>query len=303
MSQIDTPRRDARHHHAVVVGIDGSGTAGRALEWAADEAARRGIPLEIVHAWMPPMQAWPVTALAIDPEPLREDARHLVEEAATSIRVSRRADGPKVAARTFEADPVSALLAAAEGRDLLVVGRCGRGGSLSRLIGSVADRVARHASVPVAVIDGQAAVTGGGVVVGVDDSPGARAALAWAADEAGRLDERLVLVHGWDAPSVVPPGGPVFEPLPVGTHPEQSRVLTDRLVAELAEAGHDLPEIEHRAIDLPPSQALIHAAKSARLLVVGSRGRGGFTGLLLGSVSQQSLHHAPCPIVVVPGPR
>jgi nucleotide-binding universal stress UspA family protein len=138
------------------------------------------------------------------------------------------------------------------------------------------------------------------VVVGVDGSRESRAALRFALEEARLRGARLRVVHAWLVPIALTGGAP---PHILPQVLEELKVDGERLLAEaIAEAleGAEPPvEIEQRVVEGPAAAVLLRAAEDADLLVVGSRGRGGFTGLLLGSVSQQCAHHAPCPIVIV----
>lgn len=136
------------------------------------------------------------------------------------------------------------------------------------------------------------------IVVGVDGSPASRKALAWAVDEAATRDAAVEVVHAWQTPFV---GGypyvvASFEP---EEFEEGARALVDEMVDDLdtSRLPHPLAKV---VVCDTAARALLDMAKGADLLVVGSRGRGGFTGLLLGSVSQQVVTHAPCPVVVVP---
>jgi nucleotide-binding universal stress UspA family protein len=140
------------------------------------------------------------------------------------------------------------------------------------------------------------------IVVGVDGSDGARRALEWAVAEARLRDARLVAVHSWELPPLGISAGPFDPPTP----------LDPDLMQRVASAARELLDRELDAVDLSglevdklaeprnPADALLEAAREADLLVVGTRGHGGFTGLLLGSVSQQVSNHAPCPVVIVP---
>jgi nucleotide-binding universal stress UspA family protein len=135
------------------------------------------------------------------------------------------------------------------------------------------------------------------IVVGVDGSDGAQHALRWAMDEARRRGATLDVVHAWHVPYVASApyvAAPMLDPTPI----EES----ERLVLERALQSEDLTELDVSPILVcdTAARALIETAKGADLLVVGTRGRGGFSGLLLGSVSQAVTHHAPCPVVVVP---
>jgi nucleotide-binding universal stress UspA family protein len=134
----------------------------------------------------------------------------------------------------------------------------------------------------------------GRIVVGVDGSTGARRALAWAVDEAERRGATVEAVHAWEPPlAVATPLGVAPVDLhqdDLGTEMEAMRAL----VADVAPAA----ELTFGAGS--PAGALLEAGRDADLIVVGSRGRGGFAGLLLGSVSQQVAHHSPVPVVIVP---
>jgi nucleotide-binding universal stress UspA family protein len=139
------------------------------------------------------------------------------------------------------------------------------------------------------------------IVVGVDGSPGATVALRWARAEAGLRGATLDVVHAWHEPYV---GGiPGMGPYGI-SFDELERAARAELDRAIGHAGPPPPGVRVEPILAPgPAAAvLLEAAKGADLLVVGSRGRGGFTGLLLGSVGQQCVHHAPCPVVVVPVP-
>ena len=133
------------------------------------------------------------------------------------------------------------------------------------------------------------------IVVGVDGSEASKAALRWAVEEARLRGATLRVVYAWSIPLVLVPGAAVAESdvAPVQADAEQ---MVDRLVQEVAADG---VTVEGAAVEGVPASVLVEAAEGADLLVVGSRGHGGFAGLLLGSVSQQCAHHAPCPVVIV----
>src|SRR4051812_245702 len=135
------------------------------------------------------------------------------------------------------------------------------------------------------------------IVVGVDGSEGSQAALRWAIAEARRHGAALEVVHAWHVPFATGytyVAAPMVDPAPIEA---AERQLLDRCVDAEDTAGLDITRL---LVCETASSALITAAKGADLLVVGTRGRGGFAGLLLGSVSQTVTHHAPCPVVVVP---
>jgi nucleotide-binding universal stress UspA family protein len=148
----------------------------------------------------------------------------------------------------------------------------------------------------------------GAVIVGVDGSAGARAALLWAATEARLRETRLRVLHAWrfTYPEVAGYGwGASVEVLPHGGARDlrqAAEALLEDAAAYVASQRLDV-EIECEAVEGAAAEVLVGAAGEADVLVVGSRGHGGFVGLLLGSVSQQCAHHARCPVVIVHAPR
>jgi nucleotide-binding universal stress UspA family protein len=150
-----------------------------------------------------------------------------------------------------------------------------------------------------------AAETTSTIVVGVDGSDGARRALEWAADEARLRGARLLAIHTWHIPPLTTGVGPLDPPmtLDADTLARLESAANELLESELAAVDTSGVEVERRVEPSNPADALLAEASDADLLVVGSRGRGGFSGLLLGSVSQQVSQHAPCPVVIVPRPE
>lgn len=287
----------------IVVGVDGSDEARHALAWARDEAVLRGTALRVVHAWSPPPPVTEISAMASpgDDELYEKLAQEVLIDACTTMS----ADSP--ASLTIESSavrgyPSSVLLDEAAEADLLVVGSRGRGGFAGLLLGSVSHQCVHHADGPVAVVPMSAPAPGrGDVVVGVDGSEGSWMALRWAVDEAAIRGARLAVVHAWTTLYPMPPGGIAVAPIHRREFVEQSeRLLQEMVDGTVARAERPPPDIELLPVEEPPAPALLHRAEGAGLLVVGGRGRGGFAALVLGSVSQQCLHHATCAVVVVP---
>ena len=133
------------------------------------------------------------------------------------------------------------------------------------------------------------------IVVGVDGSEESKAALRWAVAEARLRDANVRAVYAWSLPHVAGGVGPLIVPDTEVLRRDGERVLD----AAIAEVGTEGVDVERASIEGSPARALVEAAEGADLLVVGSRGHGGFVGLLLGSVSQQVAHHALCPVVIV----
>jgi nucleotide-binding universal stress UspA family protein len=191
-------------------------------------------------------------------------------------------------------DPARALVEAAEGAVLLVLGRRGHGALVSALIGSTANYVLHHPPCPILVSPREDVQPLERVVVGLDGSAVSRTALAFAADAARRLGLPLVAVHAWTFPET-----PFW---PLGTpRPDDERTINeieDWLASELT-ALTDVPT-ERRVLHGTTASSLIAATKPSDLLVIGSRGQGGFAALLLGSTALQVAHHGHGPVVVVP---
>jgi nucleotide-binding universal stress UspA family protein len=137
------------------------------------------------------------------------------------------------------------------------------------------------------------------IVVGIDGSEESKNALRWAVDEARLRSAEIVAVHAWEAPPAIPEPGPAPGFDLVGILPEVQEA-GERLVTTVVNevVGDSDVTVEPVAIAGPPASVLVDAARDADMLVVGSRGHGGFTALLLGSVSQQLAHHAPCPLLI-----
>jgi len=139
------------------------------------------------------------------------------------------------------------------------------------------------------------------IVVGVDGSSDAERAVGWALNEARLCGDTVLLVHAWQYPAIAVTTY-AGEPLPVFGHDEIEKVASELLAKARDHASTREPsvDVQTRLVEGHPGAALVDASGDARLLVVGSRGRGGFKGMLMGSVSTSCVHHARCPVVVVP---
>lgn len=293
---------DARAER-IVVGVDGSPEALHALAWARDEAVLRGATLHLVHAWAPPAPVSEIAAMAaaIDDKAYEAAANDVLEHARASI-TTESPESLTIESEVIRGYPSSVLLDSATDADLLVIGSRGRGGFTSLLLGSVSHQCVHHATMPVAVVPASASLpSGDDVVVGIDASQAARVALQWAVDEAAVRNARLSVVHAWSVPYVVALGGLAIPPIDPEEVSEQSQRLLHELTDAVMSGARRKPtDLELLSVEEPPAQALLHRAKDVGMLVVGSRGAGGFAELVLGSVSQQCLHHATCAVVVVP---
>ena len=281
---------------AIVVGVDGSAASIAALRWAADEARMRGDDVRVLHAWARPMAH---SALdTVSPIELGFDFEAAATESLQRSIAEAGLDGSTVTVRPeiVHAGAAEALVRASAGADLLVVGSRGRGGFTGLLLGSVSRQCAHHSKCPVVIFRPPAAAhPAGKIVVGIDGSECANAAVEWAAREAELRNARLHLIHSWTYPPVSVPLS-ALEDLPAVDIEGAARAVLAEPVERLTSQGL---EADGEVRNELPAQALIEASKGADLLVVGARGLGGFKGLLLGSVSDQCAHHAHCPVVIV----
>jgi nucleotide-binding universal stress UspA family protein len=275
----------------IVVGTDGSLHATAAMRWAAEEADLLGSTLEVVLAWTFLDQHHPDHSE-------RFDNQYNAASASSTLAawVDEALGAEAVVEQRVVCDlPARALLDASDAADLLVLGARGTGGFEGLLLGSVSERVAQLANRPVAVIRTPAPVRGGRVVVGIDGSARSRAALQWAAAESRARDADLDIVHAWRLPTMASPA--VMSVLPdYATLEDSGRAVLDGALADPAVAG--LRAHTHFVYG-SATRALIERAAGAGLVVAGTRGLGRMSGAVLGSVSRQLMHHAPCPVVVI----
>ena len=281
----------------VVVGVDGSARSLAAVGVAAGEAALRHRPLRIVHAFAWSPAGWTTTpGRALPPRlPEREKADAVLAEAAEVA--SKLLPAVAISAEVIAGDALTVLPAESRHAVLLVLGDRGTGGFHGMIAGSVAVRAATHAACPVLVVRGHQRPDGP-VVVGLDGSPNSTAALQFAADEADRRGTELLALHAWTGGD----GTELNAELPMtyefwAGQDEEERVLAESL-AGIAEQHPGLL-IQGQARRGSARRLLQELSRSAQLVVVGDRGHGGLTGLLLGSVSQHLVYHAACPTAVV----
>ncbi|MDZ5078115.1 universal stress protein [Nesterenkonia sp. HG001] len=314
--------------HGVVVGVDGSEQSLRAAHWAAAEANRRKLPLTVVTAYSLP--AFAASSMdggyaLMDESALRQGSEKVIDQAKEFLR-----DYPGEVGYAIESgDPAGVLLDYSQHAEVLVVGSRGRGGFLGRLLGSVSAALPAHAKCPTVVVplkfssqESNAVTTATGaipiitpgttaetsssgarsedrrsVVAGVDGSDYGRVAALVAAREASERGVSLRIV------CALPPLGATLVWIP--THVEDGQAVEE--LKEKLEAGRrwlhshypDL-QIDAEVIDGTAVDVLVEETRHAQLTVLGTRGRGGFAGMLLGSTSQGVLHHAEGPLMVVP---
>ncbi|MFG1694085.1 universal stress protein [Nonomuraea sp. NPDC049309] len=270
----------------IVVGVDGSPAAAAAVEWAADDATRRGRDLRIVHV----CEQWSQNQGTEHCEGALEAAADIARGLATGV---------KVTTELLTGNVVERLIAESATADGIVLGSRGLGGFTGMLLGSVSSAVAGHAAGPVVVVRAPQRAQHGRVVAGYDGSEHAQAAMQYAVEQARSRHARLHVVTAWQVPSLSP-YGVAYAQLIEQIMEEQPRRARE-LVEPWRTANPDLVMTDEQPCD-HPATALIRAAETADLVVVGSRGRGGFASALLGSISHAVLHHATCPVAVVRPP-
>ena len=282
---------------SVIVGVDGSPSATRAAHYAAALAIRHGLSLDVVHVF-----SWPATyppllpesvAVRVDP---RAVAQQLIETAVTGLR--KRFPGMALEGRVVDGNAAGALVDASRRAAYLVVGHRGVGGFSELLLGSVGAHTTTHARCPVVVVRGDTGDPDAPIVVGVDGSMPARAAARYAFTEARSRGTDLVVALAWPparswSKAVAAAGLP--------PHPDE----VDPIEVSLGNIVEDFPDVkvrrELRHGDSPPQVLTTVATEfKAGLIVVGSRGIGGFRGLLMGGTSRALVDHSPCPVMVIP---
>jgi nucleotide-binding universal stress UspA family protein len=283
-----------------VVGVDGSPQSLTAVDWAAREAVARQSPLRIVHAFPWPPLDVPGAPMMGPPDPGLRDAAEQVLSAAADR--ARRAAATALDISTYLSPnvPAAALVEGSQAAALVVVGHRGLGRFTGLLLGSVAGQTAEHAACPVVIVRGnetrEGAPDSGHVVVGVDGSDRSRLAVDFAFAHAALHRFGILAVHVYELPAFAPSADPRIPSYIDVIRDEATRLLADAL----AGYGDRYPAVPVRLKVLHGAIADVLVAESADaiLTVVGSRGRGGFTGLLLGSTSQRLLHHASGPLAI-----
>jgi nucleotide-binding universal stress UspA family protein len=276
----------------VIVGVDSPYRNHPEVELAVQEARRLNAGLTIMHVFVEP------TAYGLGPwlpglTDVVVEARTALDKMAEQVALDH--PGVDVMPALVVGSASHVLISASREAKLIVLGCRGLGGFAELMLGSTSSQVASHAHCPVIVVrppDTLSADNGGPVLLGVDGSPAGEAAVAFAFATADSRRARLIALNVWSSPlaDVVDRDD---------TAEQAARILVSEVLAGWREKHPDVV-VEERVIAHPnPEQALVDASANADLVVVGSRGRGGFAGLTLGSVSQALLHHGHCPIAVV----
>ncbi|MGF2946746.1 universal stress protein [Mycobacterium sp. Lab-001] len=286
------------NRYGILAGVDGSPASNAAVCWAAREAAMRHVPLTLVHMVNAAVPMYPQFPLSTGVSAWQEaEGRRVLEQ---SVKI---AEDAVPAGRSISVSnelrcspPVPTLVDMSRDAEMLVLGSHGRGAVKRILLGSVSTNVVRGAHCPVAVVrdedplmphPGQAPV-----LVGVDGSPASELAVSIAFDEASRRGVDLQALHVWSDVGVYELPGVDWSTIEA----EAARSLAEQLAG-----WHERhPDVTvHRLVECDrPARQLIKKSEGAQLVVVGSHGRGGLTGMLLGSVSNAVLHSVRMPVIV-----
>ncbi|BBY37288.1 universal stress protein [Mycobacterium mantenii] len=282
----------------IIVGVDESPAAKVAVRWAAYDAELRRVPLTLVHAISPEIATWPEVRLPAGLARWQQDrGRRLVDEAFEAVeKVSRRGGPPEVHTEVLPSAAVPTLVDLSKDAELVVAGCSGTGGWAGRPMGSVSSGLLRYAHCPVAIIHDEDPSTShpsqAPVLVGIDGSSASELATAIAFDEASRRNVGLLALHAWTDTDVSDWPGIDWPP----TESMAEEVLAERL-AGWQERYPDVRVDRIVARDRPAHQ-LVERSEDAQLVIVGSRGRGGFADLLVGSVGEAVTQMARVPVIV-----
>ncbi|ETW22395.1 universal stress protein [Mycobacterium gastri 'Wayne'] len=288
----------------IVVGVDGSAASNAAVAWAAQDATLRHLPLTLVHMVNAAVPMWPEMPMSMSMAAWQEeDGRQVLEQAVKIAEQAMQAHREiTIHSELRWSPPVPTLVELSAEAELVVLGSYGRGAVARAVLGSVGSALLRRAKCPVAVVRDQdpasavpahpAQLQQAPVVVGIDGSPVSELATPIAFDEASRRGVELKAVHAWSDLEVVD--------LP-GLDWSTVKAEAEQTVAErLAGWQERYPDVTvHRLVVCDrPARELIGQAQTAQLVVLGSHGRGGFTGMLLGSVSNAVVHSVRTPVIV-----
>jgi nucleotide-binding universal stress UspA family protein len=282
----------------IVVAVDGSPPSRVAVDWAARDAARRNLPLKLVHILNPPV----VMTFAEVPMPptfldwQREAGRKLLDDALQTVAEAFPGKSLQVSSDMITGPTVPTLVDLSKEAGMIVVGCRGHGALARGVLGSVSTGLIHNSHCPVAVIHDEDPLmvqpSEAPVVVGIDGSPASELATAVAFEQASFRGVELVAVHAWSDSGV-------FD-LPDSDKSTLQERSAELLAERLAGWQERYPDVVVRRVVVAdrPAHQLVEQSESAQLLVVGSHGRGGFAGMLLGSVSTSVVNAARMPVIV-----
>jgi nucleotide-binding universal stress UspA family protein len=286
--------------HGILVCVDGSAASDAAVAWATREAIMRQLPITLLHAVPPVVVGWPARQLYADmPGWQQENGQHVVDQACKTLNANLgESEPPEIHTEMVYSSVVEALIDASKDAWMIVAGSDGLGALGRLLLGSVTTALIHHVRCPVAVIhsdEGAAPDSKAPVLVGIDGSPASEAAIALAFDEASRRGVELAALHAWSDVGVFPMLGMDWR----DSEAKGQEILAERLVGW----QEQYPDVHVKRLLFcdKPSRWLLNESEGAQLVLVGSHGRGGFAGMLLGSVSSHVAQSATVPVIVVRG--
>jgi nucleotide-binding universal stress UspA family protein len=286
-------------HPGIIVGVDGSPQSAAALRWAVAEAVMHDEELTIVHV-SPLIGGW--SGVGLSGSPLAEEtvewqqqgAQRLIEDALQTARDCAGAASLRISTEMPSASVVPTLIDLTKQARMIVVGSSGQGALSRALLGSVSTALIHHSHCPVAVLHAEVSPEqrDGPIVVGVDLSPASEAATALAFEEASARHAELVALHACSDDEWVE-----HAPIPWSAI---SANLEETLAQSLAGWQERYPDVvvRRKIVRVDPARHLLEESESAQLVVLGSHGRGGFAGMLLGSVSSAVVHGITTPVMV-----
>jgi len=275
----------------ILVAVDGSRASNAAVEWAAAEAVMRHLPLTLMHVVPHVVVSWPVRYLEADFKAAQEThAREVLADAQAIVTKCAAATPPPVQTRVERGNVAAVLVGASHDAFMTVVGSRGLTAVGRAILGSVSSGLAHYGHGPIVIVREESPATDLPVLVGIDGSPASEAATAFAFEEASRRGVDLVALHVWSDVAVLGADWRQFE--------QEAQMLLGERLAGWQERYPDVKV--HRRLECDrPAHWLIEESARSQLVVIGNRGRGGFTGMVLGSVGVKVAQAAQAPTVIV----
>ena len=284
--------------HGIAVAVDGSAESDAAVRWAAREAHLRKTDVTLVHVVAPVVVTWPVGYLRASYAEWQEGhAAQNLEQAQKIFQAEVGNETPPVVKVQVLHDYVApGLVAVSRDAEMIVAGSRGLGAISGTLLGSISRTLLHHARCPVAIIHADEADVPdrtAPVLVGIDGSSASESATALALEEASHRNVDLVALHAWSDVGITPVLGMDWH--------EYEDLGQEVLAERMAGWQEQYPDvhIRRRIVCDRPARWLVDESEHSQLVVLGSRGRGGFSGMLLGSVSTAVAEAAKCPVLVV----
>lgn len=288
-----------KQHFGVVVGIDGSASSDGAVRWAAHDAVLRKLPLTLVHAVATSAPTWSAASMPAEYRRRHEVVAQAIVDDAISIAVGgvKDAEPPEIDSHVCFSTPAPTLVDFSKDAEMVVVGARGPGPVRRMLLGSVSAGLIHQAHCPVCVIhpqdSGRWRDVHAPVLLGLDASPASELATTIAFEEASLRGTELQALHAWSDPGM--------SHISRMQWPARQSAAEETLAERLASWQERYPDVSIHPVAVyeHPAIHLLTRADSAQLVVVGSHGRGGLAGMLLGSVSNAVAHAVRTPVIVV----